>query len=639
MKFIICAIFLLGSFATFAQQEASQPGPAETILFEKGPYQVKVERSHFVPMRDGVRLSTDLYFPLGYEGKLPVIMERTPYNKANRRNADPDAPITPDNQAYYFASHGYVVAVQDRRGKFESEGKYTIGHNDVNDANDTLDWFGQQAWFNGRVGMMGCSIPGGNVIKAAQTQHPFLKGLIPQSAAFGHGSAGGTMSKTFLRGGVQNMTMPVWTHFFGSKLFFRPPEAMSREDYLKIRDFFEIAPNVGSSMEIFDPNTGTLIQKWQDALMHLPLVDIDNVLNSPPSDWDDIVSRAPTDPWWDAGDYLEDDTAVDGAALHINSWHDYGVNETFLQFEHFQKNATSSWAKNNQYIIISPLSHCNAETVSSATYNAERFIGDARFDFWGTYLKWYDYTLKQATNHFEKTPKLQYYLPGANKWQSSDVWPLKGTEPTKIYLASDGMANSRLGDGKLLWRPSEQQQVDNYTYDPANPVNTGFMRTTNNGAFDMAELQLRKDILVYTSETLPKPIEMTGKMRAKIWLSADVPDTDLAIKLLDVQPDGRAFPIIQSLLRLRYREGFEREVMMKTGEIYPVELDMLVGANYFKPGHKIRIEISSSNFPTYSRNLNMGKDNARDTEYQPANVSIYHGEQTPSYIELPFISQ
>ena len=189
--------------------EGERAPPAEdapkSIPFEKGPYEVRVERSHFIETRDGVRLMTDLYFPEGHEGRLPVILERTPYNKATHRNSDPDEPINSRSIGYYFASHGYVVAVQDRRGKFESEGDYTIGYGDVNDAGDTLDWFEKQAWFNGRVGMIGCSVPGGNVVKAAMSRHKTLKGLVPQSAAFGHGTAGGTMARGFIRGGVQNM--------------------------------------------------------------------------------------------------------------------------------------------------------------------------------------------------------------------------------------------------------------------------------------------------------------------------------------------------------------------------------------------------------------------------------------------------
>jgi len=158
------------------------------------------------------------------------------------------------------------------------------------------------------------------------------------------------------------------------------------------------------------------------------------------------------------------------------------------------------------------------------------------------------------------------------------------------------------------------------------------------GAFDASEIELRDDILVYTSEPLSKPVEMTGRMKARIWVSTDVPDTDLNVTIVDVHPDGRAFPIQESLLRLRYRDGFDRPKMMETGKIYPIDLDMLVGSNYFHKGHQIRIEVTSSNFPTYGRNLNMGLNNALTTEYQSANVKVYHGPQTPSYIELPFIA-
>ena len=638
----VVALLVSGvALAVAEEEQAAVPEQQvpETVPFEKGPYEVRVERSHFVEMRDGVRLMTDLYFPEGYEGKLPVVLERTPYNKATHRNSNPDDPINSRSIGYYFASHGYVVAVQDRRGKFESEGEYTLGYGDVNDAEDTLDWFQEQEWFNGRVGMIGCSIPGGNVIKAAMSQHETLKGLVPQSAAFGHGTAGGTMAKGFLRGGVQNMTMPIWTHTSGSKVFYRPPPGLSREEYLAIVDFFDPAPKVSPTiMEMYDLEAGTFNKETNDKLLHLPAVDIDDVMGSPPSDWDDMVASKPMDPFWMNGDYLDDEDEVDGGALHINSWHDYGVNETFLQFQHFQKKAKSQWARDNQYVVIGPLGHCALESLTAQTVNGERELGDARFDAWGTYLKWWDYTLKEQDNGFENTPKIQYFLPGANEWRSSEQWPIPGTSPTRLYLSSGGQANTREGDGELSWASPTAAGHDSYVYDPADPVIVDYMRSIYSGAFDMSEIETREDILVYSTTPLEEAVEMTGKIRARIWLSTDVPDTDLSVTVLDVYPDGRVFPVQKSHLRLRYREGFDKEVMMEPGEIYPIDLDMLVGANLFNPGHSIRIEVTSSDFPGFARNLNTGGDNARDTEYQSATVTIHHGADRPSYVELPLIS-
>ncbi|MEQ9463440.1 MAG: CocE/NonD family hydrolase [Haliea sp.] len=634
-RLVLLAFALLpGSYALSASEATDAPG---TVPFEAGPYGVRVERSHFVPMRDGVRLSTDLYFPEDYKGKLPVIIERTPYDKGARRNANPHDPISPASQAYYFASHGYAVAVQDRRGKFESEGKYVVLNNDVEDAHDTLDWFAEQSWFSGSASMIGCSIPGANTIKAAQTLHPALKSIVPQSAATGHGTAGDTMAKFWIRGGVQNLAMPLWTHFSGSKLFFRPPSPMKREEYLAVRDFFEPAPSVGSLSEVISED-GELSARWKEALMHLPLVEIDDVLGSPPSDWDDLASRAPMDPWWDGGDYLEDETPVNGAALHINSWHDYGVNETFLQYQHFREKAASGWARDNQFVIISPLSHCNAETVSTSARIGDRELGDARFDFWGTYLRWFDYTLKGIDNGIAAMPRIQYFLPGANVWRTAEEWPLPGTQRTRLFLDSGGAANTRLGDGRLIFSVPTSAGEDRYTYDPADPVYTG-LKAVQQGSFEASSLEMREDILVYSSDPLEEALEITGELRARLWLSADVPDTDLAVKLLDVYPDGRAYPIQEGYLRLRYREGYDREVMMEPGKVYAIDLDMLVAANLFKAGHRVRIEVTSSNFPSYGRNLNTGGNSALESEHQPARVTIYHGPGTSSYIELPVVPE
>jgi len=446
------------------------------------------------------------------------------------------------------------------------------------------------------------------------------------------------MSYGFIRGGVQNMTMPVWINTSGSKLFYRPSKRLDREEYLKIVDMFDPAPKPGKGLiDFFDLETGQFKQEIYDILLHLPIVEIDEILGAPPSDWDDMAAAKPTGPFWTGGDYLDDGDPVDGGALHINSWHDYGVNETLLQFEYFQKNATSKWARENQYAIIGPLGHCAIEGLTDQTMDGQRSLGDARFDVWGAYLKWWDYTLKGLDNGFEKTPKIQYFLPGANEWRATNAWPVPGTEQTKIYLSSDGKANTRLGDGELSWKAPKSKGSDSYVYDPADPVLVGIGQSVLEGAFDMSEVEMRDDILVYTSETLSEAVEMTGRMRAKIWLSTDVPDTDLMVQILDVYPDGHAFPIQKGYLRLRYRDGYDKEVMMEAGKVYPIDLDMLVGANQFNPGHRIRIEVTSSFFPGHARNLNTGGDNARDTEYRSANVTIHHGADTPSYIELPII--
>ncbi|MEM1152590.1 MAG: CocE/NonD family hydrolase [Pseudomonadota bacterium] len=637
---LLAAILTCGPGLSVAEDAVESPvseaDEVQSIPFEKGPHNVRVERSHFVEMRDGVRLMTDLYFPEGIEDRLPLILERTPYDKAKFRNSDPEAPIDYFSKAYYYASHGYVFAVQDRRGKFESEGDYSLSYNDVDDTQDTLDWFEKQPWFNGRAGMIGCSIPGGNVIRAAMTTHKTLKGLVPQSAGFGHGTAGGTMAKGFLRGGVQNMTMPLWTHYHGSKLFFRPSKRLSREEYLRIVELYSNAPNIGEVTDVIDMQSGTFTEETIEKLLHLPLVEIDDLMGSPPSDWDKIVSERPTGSWWSEGDYLEDGDKVDGGALHINSWHDYGANETFLQYEYFHKNAESKWARDNQYLIMGPLGHCSLSKVSSHTINGEREIGDARFDSWGTYLKWWDYTLKGKDNDFETTPRIQYFLPGANEWRSSNHWPIHGTEQTRLYLTSAGNASTGGENGKLVWEKPEKNGSDAYIYDPADPVLIP-KKNVQAGSFDLSEVGLRDDVLVYSTAPLERDVEVTGKMRAKVWLSTDVPDTDLAVRILDVYPDGRAYGIQESYLRLRYRDGFEEEVMLEPGRIYPIDLDMLVAANLFKKGHRIRVDITSSNFPSYGRNLNTGGDNARDTDYQPASVNIHHGPEMLSYIEIPII--
>lgn len=609
--------------------------PAGPIPFARGPFEVRIERSHFAVMRDGVRLSMDLYFPVGVDEKLPVIMERTPYDKGVNRTADPAAPITMSSKFHYFASHGYVCAVQDVRGKHESEGQFTVLNHDVEDAHDTFDWFGDQPWFNGKIGMIGCSIPGAAQLKAAQTRHPFLAALILQSAATGHGSAGGTMAKFWRRGGAVALTVAFWAHYHGTKLFYRPSMPLSREEFLNAVDRFRPAPDLGDILAVYTSEEG---KGWlRDAFMTLPVVDIPKFMKSLPSDWEDLAGRAPTDPWWDDGNYLEDDTVVDVPALHINSWHDYGVNETLLQYRHFRERSPSANSRDNQFVIISPLSHCNCESVSERTMSGDRCVGDARFDFWGTYLGWYDYLLKGMDNGFADRPRIQYYVPGLDCWKSADTWPLPAAETRRLYLSSDSSANTLHGSGRLSFEPPVRRSVDRYTYDPAAPI-YNFGREVLLGSFNLTDELGRQDVLVYTSEPLEAGIEITGSMRARVHLSADVLDTDLAVKIFDVDLEGRSLALQQGYLRLRYREGFDREVMLEPGVITSVDIDMLVYANFFKPGHRIRIAISSSDAPTYDRNLNTGGDNSRETKGVIAHVAIHSAPDAPSFIELPVIS-
>lgn len=271
-------------------------------------------------------------------------------------------------------------------------------------------------------------------------------------------------------------------------------------------------------------------------------------------------------------------------------------------------------------------------------------MGDARFPYYQTYLEWFDYWLKELDNDVIQMPKLQYYLIGAGEWRSADAWPLPGTEFTKFYLHSNGQANSRNGDGTLSTEPPGEEPADRFTYDPASPVPTVGgpiccigADDAPAGAMDQSEVELRNDVLVYTSAPLDQGIEVTGPLEAILYVSSDTKDTDFTVKLVDVLPDGTAYNVQDGILRARFRQGFDRVVLMEEGQVYRLRIDLHATGTWFGPGHRIRVEVSSSNFPRFDRNLNTGRNNYDETEWRVAHNTVHHSAEHPSHVVLPVV--
>ncbi len=345
-------------------QAATQRFPRPAPRFE-----VKLDRSVWIPMRDGVRLSTDFYWPQGVPDTLPTVLIRTPYNK-NRYRID-------GSVARWWASQGYVVATQDTRGRWESGGEYVIqGHDDV-DGYDTVDWLSKQPWSNGRIGTYGCSYVGDVQIMQATLRHPNLTALIPQAAGSSIGSAGGRYRYFGVRnGGAVELAAGLgWFRNNGSKVYYRPPPGTSQETWVAVQDFFNPGPI---------PPDINYREMWRS----LPLLDMVERSGAPPTDWNDLTTRDLTDPWWDQFAYLTPSDRFDVPALHINSWYDFGVTETLLEFNMFRSNAESARGRDNQFAIISPTVHCRSERSTRNTVVGERDVGDAQFDQFGTYLRW-----------------------------------------------------------------------------------------------------------------------------------------------------------------------------------------------------------------------------------------------------------
>jgi putative CocE/NonD family hydrolase len=296
--------------------------------------------------------------------------------------------------------------------------------------------------------------------------------------------------------------------------------------------------------------------------------------------------------------------------------------------------------------VIAPTLHCRYTRATENTIVGERNMGDARLNYDDQIYAWFDIWLKGEQNDFkEKTPRVQYYTMGMNKWQNANTWPPESAQMTTFYLNSGGKANSLFGDGKLTKSKPQKEQKDTYTYDPLNPVKSygGNVCCTGNavegGSFDQRQMETRQDILVYTSDPLEKGVEVTGFIESTLYVSSDARDTDYTIKLIDVYPDGRAYNLDETIQRARYRESYEKEVWMKNGDIYKIDLTPMSTSNYFEKGHRIRIEVSSSNFPRFTRNLNTGGNNYDEKEAVVAQNTIHHGGKYPSQIRLPIVNK
>lgn len=598
-RVLTAAAFVALTSAVGAQSAASDAYPRP-----KGMHEVEVERSLMIPMRDGVKLATDLYRPKGATAALPTILIRLPYNKATYRAAT--------GPAEWFASHGYAVVVQDVRGKFASEGDFRVYQGDMTDWTDTFDWIGGQRWSTGQVGTYGCSYLGEGQIIAAQQRHPRHIAAIAQAAG---GNIGRVGRRRQFWGSVEGGAFSISINFGWMPVFASIDKGARPMPDVDLASFFRT----------------------------LPVVDMTERAGSPSWDWRNFLERSPDDTWWDTQGYLTADDSVSVAALHVSSWFDL-AEEALEEARIFRTNGVNERARTGQYAIISPTVHCASESATSQTMVGDLPVGDARLRYWETYLAWFDRWLKGNERALDSLPRYQYYVIGRNEWRQSETWPVKGMRETPFYLRSDGGANTSRGNGRLTLTPPTRERADTFTYDPADPVPArgGSICCTGNpkdvpGSFDNSDIEQRADVLVYTGDVLRDGLELTGPMSAVIYLSSDAPDTDVTVKLLDVFPDGRSINIQEGITRVRYRDGFDKARMMEPGKVYEVPVGMHASSWYLPPGHRLRVEISSSNFPRFDRNLNTGGRNYDETTWRTAKNAVHHSAPHLSRILLPVV--
>jgi putative CocE/NonD family hydrolase len=589
-----------------------------------------IEQKLMVPMRDGVRLATDVYRP-NTEEPVPIIFSRTPYNFNSYR--DGRLSTRSMRSAWQAVKRGYAYVVQNERGRFFSEGEWDILGPPTTDGYDALSWMAEQPWSNGKVGTLGCSSTAEWQMGVAALDHPAHAALVPMGFGAGVGRVGEFYEQgNWYRGGAQQMLFAAW--LYGNQNNQRPmfPRDISREDLIRVSRYFDLAPEM--------PGVD-----WSQALRHLPLADIMKSVQGPKGIYEDMIKRTPDDPAWYEGGLYHDDMPFGVPSIWFMSWYDVSTGPNLALFNHVRNNATDPEVANNQFAVIAPTTHCGYFRTTNPTIVGERDLGDARFDYTGLIYDWFDYWLMDEKNGItDRTPKVQYYTMGLNKWQSSSTWPPEGAEVVTYYLDSGGKVNSLSGDGRLTTNlPGPEDSADSFTYDPFDPVPSygGNVCCTGNairgGSFDQREKEARHDILVYTTEPLETGVEVSGTIEITLYVSSDAKDTDFTVKLLDVYPDGKAYNLDETIQRARYREGYDKKVLMEKGQVYELPVSPMSTSNYFAKGHSIRIEVSSSNFPRFTRNLNTGGNNWDETEGVVAHNSVHHSRSHPSQIRLPVV--
>ena len=600
-----------------------------------------VERKLMVPMRDGKRMATDVYRPKDASKKYPTVFVRTPYN-FNFWDVRNGAPRDMSNELE-AVKRGYAFVQMNERGHFFSEGNYDILGAPLSDGDDAFTWIAKQPWSNGKVGTIGCSSTAEWQLAVAALGNPAYAAMIPQGFGAGVGRVGPYYEQgNWYRGGAFQMLFAAW--IYGQQNQVRPmfPPNTSQEDLIRASRMFDLAPQ----MPPVD---------WSKALRHLPAMDIIKAVDGPLGIFADpmpvdtggaMIRREPNDPDWYKGGLWHDNMKINVPGFWFMSWYDVSTGPNLEAYNHVRKTARPEIA-DQQYAVIAPTLHCAYKRATENTIVGERSVGDARLNYDELTWAWFDHFLKGEKNGVLQTmPKVRYYTMGINKWQSSDTWPPLGAQSMRLFLSSGGKANTLNGDGALTNSPPATDSPDRFEYDPMNPAPSrgGNVCCTGNavagGAFDQRKIEERPDILVYSTEPLKEGIEVSGPIEVTLYVSSDAKDTDFTVKLIDVYPDGRAYNLDETIQRMRYRNGYDKPlVWMEAGKVYKATLQPMTTSNYFEAGHRIRLEVSSSNFPRFDRNLNTGGKNYDESQGVVARNAVHHSKQYPSEIKIMVVKK
>jgi uncharacterized protein len=562
------------------------------------PAGIKVETNVLVEMRDGVRLAADISRP-DRDGRFPVLLSRTPYNKNGQRAT-----------ATYFAQNGYVAMVMDSRGLYASDGDWHPYVDEARDGYDTQQWIGKQPWSDGNIGMFGTSYPGFTQLLPAPYRSPYVKAVMPVAAQSDNYGA------IWSTDGIYHLSL---------------------------------ALSWGPSQEAIASEKPRPAPSWVRVMNFLPLKNVMDVIGIQSQFVADTMAHESYDDFWRQMSIRDKYAEMDVPAFHITGWYDDLTHETIYNFMNMRQKSRSEHARRWQKLLIGPWGH---GIRTDPKYGEMDFGPQMTTDSRALHLHWYDYHLKGVQNGLDKEAPIRIYVMGENVWRDEQEWPLSRAKPTRFFLHSEGGANTRMGDGRLSeTAPSKDEPADKYAYDPRYPAPTygghgsGGGGITQDSAFsihgpmDQRSIQQRNDVLVYTTDVLADDLEVTGPIEMRLFFSTDVRDTDFFATLCDVYPDGKAVLITEGAIRTRFRESLEHPKLLNPGETYEVKIPIWETSNVFKKGHRLRLHVTSSNFPRFNRNLNSGKPTMEETEedIRVAHQTLLHDLQHPSFLLLPVV--
>jgi putative CocE/NonD family hydrolase len=573
-------------------------------------YKVVMDKDVAMRTRDGVTLRADVYRP-DASGKFPVLVVRTPYDKSAGMAA---------TEKDYFPPRGYVVVMQDTRGRHASEGEFTPFVNEGRDGYDAIEWAAGLPWSNGEVGTVGQSYMGLVQYFAAPERPPHLRAMSPVSGPITYFE-----NFTYRRGAFEIGWVLAYFTFMARDTLMR--KGLYEQERAKL-DSFVSYPDI------------PMAPLKRDAYKHLPLADWGERLKHGAPYLADYIRNSSYGPYWAETDLRTRFNQIDVPMLHVGSWYDVFQYDTLTMFNGMREHAMSERARRGQRLLMGPWAHLLPYAVPTSKGTGEIDFGpEAAIELHAAHLRWFDCFLKNADNGVLDEAPIRLFVMGENRWRDENEWPLARTRYTDVFLRSGGHANSASGDGVLSFAQPGDEQPDRYVYDPNDPVPTrgGNTLGIRSGVYDQTEVEKRDDVLVYTGDVLTNDLEVTGPITLKLHAASSARDTDFAAKLVDVRPDNYAQNIAGGIMRARFRESLSAPSLVSPDKVYEYTVDLWSTSHVFKPGHRIRLEVSSSNFPNFDRNPNTGHDFGADAEVVAARQTVFHDGRYPSHLILPVI--